>query len=99
MSYYNTTNLIGEDLLAEINNAKSQEDKIALFFSNRAMQFYSPSDILELIFNNTVPLTSVRRALSDLTDQGILRKTDKLKPGLYGKPVHCWKYNLKQFYK
>ena len=94
MNYYNTTNLIGDNLLKEIANAKGQEEKITIFFKSRALSYFSPSDILREVFNNSVPLTSIRRAITNLTDRGVLIKTDKQKPGLYGKSVYCWKLNI-----
>jgi hypothetical protein len=94
MTYYNTTNLIGQDLLKEIENAKTQEDKILLFFKKYPLQYFSPSEIFSSVFNYNVPLTSVRRAITNLTNSGKLIKTDKKKQGSYGKPNFCWKLNI-----
>ena len=37
------------------------------------------------------PITSIRRAITDLTNEGKLVKTNSLKKGNYGKKCHCWK--------
>lgn len=92
--YYNTTLLMGEDLLKEIANAKGQNEKILLFFKNHPINYYTPAQICEKVFSNSIPVTSVRRAITNLTDEGILIKTDKQKPGNYGKLNYCWKYNI-----
>jgi hypothetical protein len=36
------------------------------------------------------PLTSVRRAMTDLTSERQLLKTEQMKPGYFGKPEHIW---------
>ena len=36
------------------------------------------------------PLTSIRRAIHDLTDKGLLFKTDRKRHGLYGRPEYIW---------
>lgn len=40
------------------------------------------------------PITSVRRAITDLTTAGYLKKTGTMKPGEYGKPNHTWKLSI-----
>lgn len=40
-----------------------------------------------------VPLTSIRRAVSDLTERGLLRKSATMRLGIYGKSEHCWELN------
>ena len=38
------------------------------------------------------PITSIRRAISTLTDAGKLTKTNKLRGGKYNKNEHVWKF-------
>jgi hypothetical protein len=38
-----------------------------------------------------VPITSIRRALTNLTEQGLLVKTDLQRMGAKGKPEYIWK--------
>lgn len=61
----------------------------------------SPSQIFKFLSDKgyKYPLTSVRRAISDLTkDEILVKDTDekKMVMGLYGKPEHTWKLNSKK---
>jgi len=77
----------------------------------------TPTTILRLVFNKTPfspdaisrnrwnakpPITSVRRALTNLTDAGDLVKTDKQVKGPYGRPEFIWKlapkYNQQEMF-
>ena len=40
-----------------------------------------------------ISINSVRRAISDLTSEGLLIKTDKFGMGEWGKRVHKWRFN------
>ena len=92
--YYNTNSLSGEDLLAADNTAMKQEDRIYEFFRANDDMLMTPSEVGKELFRYTsVPLTSVRRAISNLTKQGVLTKTEVTKDGLYGKPEYCWEFN------
>ena len=44
-------------------------------------------------FNNVWPLTSVRRAITNLSSDGELVKTNDKVTGIYGKPEHLWRLN------
>tara|TARA_R110002020_G_scaffold221997_2_gene430306 strand:- start:5309 stop:5584 length:276 start_codon:yes stop_codon:yes gene_type:complete len=89
MSYYNTTNLKGDELKTSHKKTISQEQKILEIFKNHQIPL-SPTDIFSNFFKKT-PLTSIRRALSNLTRDGKLEKISKKKIGSYGKPEHCWR--------
>ena len=84
--YYNTNKMKGEGLTDAREKAMTQEELIfALFVSYRIL---TPSQI-HSIFSRW-PLTSIRRAITDLTSAGKLVKTDRMLPGEYGKPEHVW---------
>ena len=51
-------------------------------------------DAIRALYSVKVPITSVRRAMTDLTTEGWLTKTDIMKKGRYGKEVHCWKAKM-----
>lgn len=87
--YYNTTNLSGSDLKSEIENAKTQKDAVLLIFQTYGP--LTPSNAWSLYGATKAPLTSIRRAITDLTTEGHLIKSLTLKPGLYGKPEHLYK--------
>lgn len=91
MSYFNTTNLKNEKLKEAKTKARSQEALILKYFRWKKKPL-SPSDIWHGAFDpNKTPLTSVRRAMTVLTnDRNLLMKTDKTKKGIYGNPEYLW---------
>jgi hypothetical protein len=93
MSYYNTTHLTGFELKESRRKANTQEDRILTFFEKNADKAFSPEDIQIYCMMANRPLTSVRRAITNLTNNGYLRKTNDMKPGIYGKPVHTWEFS------
>jgi len=92
MSYYNTTESTQPDLANYRLKAKSQEERIleSLKQSQNRGQSFSPSLIKSVLFPGT-PITSVRRALTNLTNAGELVKTDKQVRGPYGRPEFEWR--------
>jgi len=88
MSYYNTTKIKGDDLKTSQNKAVSQENKIFDLFTKKI--WMSPA-VAYYEFDEIFPITSIRRAFSNLTKKGKVYKTDKMVLGLYGKPEHLWK--------
>lgn len=91
--HYNTTSLKGKELKAREGKNESQEVRILNFFKNNKTSSYKPNFINFMVFDNSVPLTSVRRAMTYLTKKELLIKTDVKQKGLYGDPVHTWKFN------
>ena len=87
--YFNTT---CEADPAEYNRlAQKQDQMIYEYFSMREYHHFSPSQIWRLVFNEAVPLTSVRRAMSNLTAKGLLVKTEHKTLGPYGRPEYLWR--------
>ncbi len=89
--HYNTTNKTGEALKNAQQRTLSQEEKIMNFARSTDMAMFSPSLVCQLVFSIRTPLTSVRRAMTDLTSKGLLEKTSHQTEGLYGEPEYCWK--------
>jgi hypothetical protein len=95
MAYYNTTNLSGVDLKNSANSALKQEDRIHEFYKANANREITPFEVeQELYSHTTVPITSIRRAITNLTTDDKLIKTSNTKQGPYGKPSYCWKLNV-----
>jgi hypothetical protein len=69
----------------------TQEQAIVEFLKENG-GYYTPEVIQYIIYRNTVPLTSIRRALSTLTRKGVTVKTKTRKPGNHGRLVHTWSY-------
>jgi|TARA_R100000655_G_scaffold13520_6_gene30562 hypothetical protein len=93
--YYNTNKQTGEDLRESRNTAKTQSEIILEFFQNNPNLQLSPFEILDTLELNA-PITSIRRAMTDLTLEGKLKKTDVMVSGPYGKNVHTWRLNNEQ---
>ena len=91
MSYYNTLSESGEDLKDSQVKAETQKDKIFRYLKCWSGIEKSPSQLhYELFGRSSTPITSVRRAISDLTKEGKLEKTENKKQGKYGKDEYCW---------
>ena len=97
MSYYNTNKLSGKDLETAINKAKSQEEQIKVFMKANSDKSYTPHDLQHdfIEYNIVFFITSVRRALTNLTNDNILVKSDKTVITDYGSRNHKWRYNGK----
>ena len=92
MSYYNTTHLEGSELVEAWKQATNQEAKVLVLFRAHPAKYFSAPEVANKVFpNQSVPLTSVRRAITDLTNAGCLVRTDSKVPGLYGKDNYQWR--------
>lgn len=92
MTYFNTTNLKGAELKGATEKAKTQKEIILQLFKGSHFKHLSPSGIMRLT-NNKWPITSIRRALTNLTHDRLLIKTTDQNLGMYGRPEHIWKLN------
>jgi len=97
-NYHDRSPVSDEHQVKEANKrAKSQDALILDIFKNYSTRKFSPDEILDLYKSRTgknVPLTSIRRAISNLTDLGHLEMTNYRKDGPYGKPVHLWRVKI-----
>ncbi len=87
--YFNTTSETGDVLKRSKEKCGRQEDEIAAMF-----EFYkqlSPSQVYELYPDANTPITSIRRAITVLTDKKVIEKTNQQVIGLYGKKEYVWK--------
>ena len=87
LKYHNTTNQNAEFVLAESRNCKSQEQIIYQIFKEFGRM--TASEVLAK-FPKNCPLTSIRRAMSNLKFEGSLTILDETKIGMYGKPEHYY---------
>jgi predicted transcriptional regulator len=89
--YYNTTNEVNHELQEYKDKAKSQElevVKAAKLLYNRSI--FITCETLMQYFSIDTPITSIRRAVTDLTNDGILEKRGKIK-GSYGRNIFVYK--------
>ncbi len=94
MTYFNTSNEEGRTLKRYQVQADSQEAKIIAWYTRASGFLYTPSEIRKHVFDDTVPLTSVRRAMSNLTSDRALVKTDQKHAGPYGRRECCWRRKI-----
>jgi hypothetical protein len=86
--YYNTTNLEGTELEDSIAKATTQQEEIANTFA--AKHILTASEAWQVYGTLRCPLTSIRRAITNLTEIGYLFKTENTKIGIYGKPEYYY---------
>jgi len=86
---------------ADDAKAQSQEAAIVSVFEREPDRALSPSEVHRGLISSApdeperdrwrrTPATSIRRAMTNLTDAGRLRKTDDLVTGPFGRPEHRW---------
>jgi len=98
--YHNTTNENGATLNESRKKAKTQDELVLEYFKNydnlgatpeRVLRHFKIMETLsESKWHNT-PITSVRRSFSNLKNKGLIKKTEVLIEGDFGKNIHVWK--------
>lgn len=92
MSFYNTTNESGESLFNNKAKSDTQNDVVLSLFKNNSERKMSASMVHALSGLNC-PLTSIRRSISNLTNEGLLEKTNIKVSGKYGRAEYTWAYS------
>lgn len=89
--FYNTVGLTGDDLKQAVEKAQRQEEAVYLIYLHTG-KAYGPSQILRLVqkAGKSWPITSLRRAITNLEKEGKLVKTDLMREGMFGSPEHLW---------
>ena len=88
MTFYNTIQENPNQLAKSESKAKTQEANIINCFKQYERPL-SPSMVLSMT-GLKCPLTSIRRAMTNLSNEGKLIKTDVKMEGMYGKQEHLW---------
>lgn len=90
--FFNTINVRGKQLAEYEVKAEYQEDMIREFFQRQPNVLITPEDLAKHhpAFSKT-PITSIRRAFSNLYSAGVIEKTDTQIEGMYGMPIYCWR--------
>lgn len=94
--YYNTTNETGISLKTNFEKADNQTRLTLAVFQTYPNENLSANDVWAFLIDNEsineqTPLTSIRRAITDLTNQDRLVKTDKKVLGSAGRKTYTWK--------
>lgn len=95
--FYNTNNETAATLQDSRSKGKRQETAVLGYYLQHPHEFVSPSQLFRAFEHKHWPITSIRRAVTDLTNEGLLVKTPKTVTGIYGKKEHCWKLNPAYF--
>lgn len=73
-------------------SAESQEARILKHFAERSeLLELSAGDLWHVLNTGNEPLTSFRRALTNLAKQGKVEKLQSTEDGFYGKQEHLWR--------
>lgn len=103
--FHNTIASTGDTLVAHNITCKSQEDRIldimknvhagAVSLNKEVDGYMTPFEVEKLYSKlyRAVPITSIRRAMSNLTEENKITKMNFMKSGEYGKPNFTWRYN------
>ena len=86
--FYNTINEVTNTLVASNNTSRTQE-KVILDCFKSAQEPLSPS-MVHFLTKLKCPITSIRRAMSDLSKDGKLVKLEQFTIGKFGKREHLW---------
>ncbi len=94
--YYNTTNETGVQLKANLEKANNQTYLTLAVFQTYPNDYLSADQVWTFLMDNQsidtkTPITSIRRAITDLTKQERLVKTDKRVVGSAGRKTYTWK--------
>jgi len=97
MSYYNTTAIKDTDLIkAYEEKAKTQKDLVLDVFKSRSDREYTPFEVREFLIgagciHPNTPITSIRRAVTDLANEGLIERTGGKKLEAFGRMNFCWR--------
>lgn len=88
-TYFNTTNEKGKDLASNKRKARNQQGLVLKHFEERPGQAFTPFMVQGACLPRA-PITSVRRAMTNLTEAGELVKTKSMFPGRLGRQNYLW---------
>ena len=89
--YYNTNHEVGDELAESREKASRQRDLVLALFRSNPGASMAPHQVLRAVAVAGTPITSIRRAMTDLTALGHLEKTSDMVMGDFGKKVHTWR--------
>lgn len=98
MSFHNTISATGQTLDKYRTDAQKQEDRVLAIMQANPVWWtpFAVQEVYTSLYHDT-PITSIRRAMTDLANDGKLEKSDTPNAaGKYGKPNHSWRATQKQ---
>lgn len=93
-AFYNTINLDQNELKVESAKAKGLQDTIEVLFKTNPLKEYSGwqmKHLLENYLEKKININSVRRSITNLKNENVLTKTDKMVKGDEGKNEHLYR--------
>ena len=92
--FYNTLNLEGATLFDSEQKSVNQESIVLRIFRDERKDL-TPFEVQKKLYemDRHYPITSIRRAITDLTKDGKLRKTTVKRKGEYGQDNYAWELN------
>lgn len=99
--YHNTTHSTGTEVKGYRKKAQTQEQRILTYFTENADFSMTASEVMNGLSRTgeiscKVPLTSIRRGITNLTGLGKIQKTNKQVKGPYGRPEYCYRLSRGQ---
>jgi hypothetical protein len=88
-SYHNTVPEVAGTLGMYEAKARTQDERVLDMFQKSPSIGRTPSEV-HMKLNINAPLTSTRRAMSNLTKQLKLRKSSEKRQGTYGRMESVW---------
>lgn len=93
--FFNTTNEAPEAAKKRVTECESQKERIWEIFK-KEKRHLSASQVWEIYGGLVTPLTSIRRAMTVLTIEGILVKTRLKRDGIYNRPECFYRIRKKE---
>jgi hypothetical protein len=90
MTYFNTIAETGDQLHASRITAQRQEARVLAWFQSHPGE-HTPADVFSSGCCGSAPITSVRRAITTLTNDMKLTKCHSQRLGMYGKNNYVWR--------
>lgn len=90
VTYYATTPSDGLQRRQYRESAAGQEAAILDYFRRQVPDYAANPERIQANVLPSAPITSVRRAMTNLTQRGELVRQPRTIEGLYGRPVHLW---------
>lgn len=94
-TFFNTIKLSGAKLIEAQKKAKLQDERIYLIFVQNKKVGMTPAEVwniyIKLYNRNKPPITSIRRSITNLTNEGNLVNTTLKREGMYGADNFIWK--------
>jgi len=89
-NYHNTLWAEGAVLAGYESKAETQDEAVLELLKRHPKHFFTAEQVHKSVMG-TAPLTSARRALSNLYRDGYVEKANKHAQGKYGRPVTLWR--------